>query len=427
MRFTHAPMPEIVTPAGPPDQVTFTHQHTNCYGSCPAYTIIVHGDGLVEYHGSVADLTGDLTYRIAPEAALALINRQQARDLWNMQDQYVSAQTDASHDVLTIAIAGQKKSIHDYLGKTIGMPPAITAAEDDIDTTGDVATWLHMTTGSLKRLDDLHFNFKSQQASDMLVNMIEDRETDDSVVFALIDRGVPFDGNTFTFFPDEPRPPTLPVDTAITSDRPAVFARLIAGGGLQRDRKLDQGRVDSAFDAAITADRLPYMQKLAAFHPSLTYGIEHTDYGTDPETTAMEQQSVLFLVEGNGDDDIATIKYLMSMGADVKARSASGGTLLHSLGNNAEIVQYLIAQGIDLNLRNEFGETALLATVDEDAALVLLDAGADPNMTDENGTSIFDNAKLFNWQRVPAWLAAHGYNAPPETQSVTPSAAYAKD
>lgn len=402
VRFERAPVPRVSAPAVPDDQMGFQHIRTNCYGPCPAYTVTVHGDGRVEYDGgSTAGLVGPLAYRIPVADVRALIARQAARDLWNAKDQYVALETDSSHNVLKITAGARSKTIHDYIGEQMSMPASVREAEDDIDAVAAVDRWIHVTPDSLRDLESLGFDFRSQQAADMLVNMIRDKTTGDDGIVAVIARGAPFSARQWSsggIIPDKMRPM---LDEAIAANRPIVAERLIAAGALTVGGAPDKTRVNSAFRAALESGSLVFVQRLAEFHPHLTY---RPDEGS-------EEQSVLFLLRSGGEQSTNLLVYLVGIGADPASRDADGNTLLHMLGDDPKSADFLLAHGVDINAKNAEGETALLTGADEDAVLHLLDLGADPTLHTD-AASIWSRADIFEWKRVPAWLQAHNYQRP---------------
>ena len=98
-----------------------------------------------------------------------------------------------------------------------------------------------------------------------------------------------------------------------------------------------------------------------------------------------------------GQGDLALVKLLLSQGADVDSDDGAGFAALHYAANksHAEVVKVLIDAGADLKAQsNKVGWTPLhLATILEsrlDAAIALLDAGADVTLTDAKGRTPFD-------------------------------------
>jgi uncharacterized protein len=81
----------------------------------------------------------------------------------------------------------------------------------------------------------------------------------------------------------------------------------------------------------------------------------------------------------------AVVNMLVSAGANVNATNDNGETALFTLEDDA--VKELLKTKINLNARDKYGETALGNTVSEDIAKMLVDAGADIELSDPHGTT----------------------------------------
>lgn len=97
---------------------------------------------------------------------------------------------------------------------------------------------------------------------------------------------------------------------------------------------------------------------------------------------------------------------LPAQGCDIKASRANGDTLLHIAAgaNDAAFVRYLLDQGLDASAAGEYGLPPLASVQDEDVALLLLEAGTDLRMMDDDGQRFIDYARDNHWGRVVAWL-----------------------
>lgn len=98
-----------------------------------------------------------------------------------------------------------------------------------------------------------------------------------------------------------------------------------------------------------------------------------------------------------GQGNLALVKLLLSQGADVNSDEGAGFAALHYAANkgHAEVVKVLIDVGADLKAQsNKVGWTPLhFAAVEGrglDAAIALLNAGADATLTDSMGRTPFD-------------------------------------
>ncbi len=408
---THAPVKDTPMPeAGP--EATATLSHGDCFGTCPAYTVTIHGDGSIDYSGqSFVGVTGDLHYKVPKTDADVLFAHLREDNIWSAQDAYVGAETDAAHTLLTFNIGGQTKTIHDYLGADAGMPEVVTQAEAAIDGLAAADRWIHVGVEGLADLDAMHFDYTGPAGASLLVNVLSDDQSDNAVALALLDRHVSLAGGSDWAAPDKV---TLPLDAALGHGRSEVVLALIKAGALLKDGKTDPERVDSAFQAAVQSGDVASAKVFGPMHPALTYPYAYTDYGTDPATDKTKDISVLFLIDGDNDQSLDMYNYLISLGADAKARDQDGSTLIMKLGANTEIVKSLIGLGIDVNAKDDDGATALLQTGNEETALLLLQAGADPTVSNDFGDDIFSQADFYDWSKVKAWLKAHNIKPKPK-------------
>ncbi len=103
-------------------------------------------------------------------------------------------------------------------------------------------------------------------------------------------------------------------------------------------------------------------------------------------------------------------RLLIDAGADVNAASRFSETpLFHaSAEGHARIVGDLLAHGGDHTVENIYGETALHHAARHghlDATRALIDAGADPFNTDQDGLRPYDRARQNEFDEVEAYLA----------------------
>ena len=118
-------------------------------------------------------------------------------------------------------------------------------------------------------------------------------------------------------------------------------------------------------------------------------------YGADPRISDLEGKSPLVHAVKVGSHHC--VASLVHSGLDLSARSAFGGTVLHTAAaapDNPETLKLLIDDGrVNINTIDFDGDTALHAAAREDRvenARVLLNAGTDPNIANVAGeTAIF--------------------------------------
>ncbi len=94
---------------------------------------------------------------------------------------------------------------------------------------------------------------------------------------------------------------------------------------------------------------------------------------------------------------LKVFKYLLSKGADIKAKDEDGWTVLHyaAYGGNKDIVDFLVSKGFDVNVKAKDGKTPLMIAAREGKLKVfnyLLSKGADIKAKDEDGWTIIHYA-----------------------------------
>ena len=92
------------------------------------------------------------------------------------------------------------------------------------------------------------------------------------------------------------------------------------------------------------------------------------------------------------------IDLLFNAGADPNIADADGNTCLHHAADSdycKEVLQAIISHGVDVNATNKNKVTALMTACEKgnkDAMIVLLNAGADPDIADANGQTCLHHA-----------------------------------
>jgi ankyrin repeat protein len=98
------------------------------------------------------------------------------------------------------------------------------------------------------------------------------------------------------------------------------------------------------------------------------------------------------LIKAISEGDQAEVERLISLGADVNARSKTNDTPLHWAASNGltKIAEILTSRGADVNVKGELGYTPLHAAVISgqiEASQMLTSRGADVNAKDDDGNS----------------------------------------
>ena len=136
---------------GNTDDVVITMERTVCFGACPAYKVMVYGNGTVAYEGfDFVAMEGKQTAQISKEQVSELVSQFYKNGFFSLGNRYESPYTDLPSTTTSIAIGGSEKSVYRY-----GFQPQnLIELEDRIDEIAGTAKWvkgekLEATAGSL--------------------------------------------------------------------------------------------------------------------------------------------------------------------------------------------------------------------------------------------------------------------------------------
>lgn len=127
-----------------------TLQRTPCFGTCPAYKLMIYEDGKVEYEGKDhVKRKGKAEGRITKEELEKLIAEFERIDYLNLADNYTSDSkncpqiwTDHPTAVTSLNWKGKKKTITHYHGcRGSSVLEQLTALEDEIDQVVKTERW----------------------------------------------------------------------------------------------------------------------------------------------------------------------------------------------------------------------------------------------------------------------------------------------
>lgn len=92
-----------------------------CVGTCPAYHIVITGDGAVSYCGiAYVDVTGERTRTIPEIEARQLFDRFLKAKFFDLRDRYVGGPTDGPYHIVTVWRDGRGKQTSHYSGSEDG-------------------------------------------------------------------------------------------------------------------------------------------------------------------------------------------------------------------------------------------------------------------------------------------------------------------
>ncbi len=136
--------------------------------------------------------------------------------------------------------------------------------------------------------------------------------------------------------------------------------------------------------------------------------------GADVNAKDNKQDSPYLYAGAEGKLEI--LKLTIAAGADLKSINRYGGTALTPAAHHGhvEVVRYLVTTDVDIDQVNNLGWTALLEAVIlgngnetyQEIIKILLDAGADKSISDNNNDSPLDHAKVRQQVEVIKLLAA---------------------
>jgi hypothetical protein len=186
-----SPFPE----PSPSTNFSIRLSRSGCYGSCPAYTVTIHGDGTVSYKGNwYVSIDGEHATHVSPEAALQLFEKFRKANFFSLKSEYRAGVTDNPTYCLELVVGARKKVITDYVGEWAGMPAAITELEDAVDLTADSARWVTASSHTLEAMTDAGISPSSNKANTILHRAVIYGKAD--AVRDLLSAGAPMIGES---------------------------------------------------------------------------------------------------------------------------------------------------------------------------------------------------------------------------------------
>jgi hypothetical protein len=126
------------------NSVVITLERSICFGTCPIYTVEIHGDGAVVYRGGDCVFAkGERRSRAAAAGVAKLVWAFRAANFFSMRDHYAASITDGPAYRTSISFDHNRKAVIDYFGEMVGMPPALTKLEDEIDRVAETDQWVN--------------------------------------------------------------------------------------------------------------------------------------------------------------------------------------------------------------------------------------------------------------------------------------------
>ena len=383
--------------------VKITLQRSGCFGTCPAYGIVVRGDGTVEYDGEgYVAFTGHHRGTVPKENVLELLKLFKASDYYSLDDEYSMSVTDQATYHTSIEVNGKRKAVRDYVGLEVGMPLAVMRLENEIDRLSGSERWIKGNAGTVAALNAEHWDFKSGEATATLARIVE--AGGDDVARDLINAGVSLVAKDTSA---EVLPP------AARRGDIAMLTALIGAGAAADTSGLDMALPAAAQSGNVEAFRL-LLRSGARLDARDPFGYTVLMCATASGNPAMLKEVLKYQPEVNaavvrphaGPEAFPGADSGEGMTALMEASSQSAFSAAPEGAERAEIVRLLLEAGADPNVRNKHGNTALmLCTKRADIALLLIKAGADVNATNDEGKSALSMADNDDLKRV---LIEHG-------------------
>lgn len=420
------------TPLIDPAKATITLERSACYGPCPVYKVQIHGDGRVQFstktapmdqegasHSQYARFIGVLipgTHedRVSPGAVESLIRKFQAAGFWHLKNEYSAETTDLPTYSLTIDTGRQRKTVVNYAGERVGMPPVVTELENAVDTLAGTDRWISGSPALIPWLERVRFDFRSFHAAELAVAGEWDRASE-ATVSALIDRGAPLDqpvsigGRSAAGRSLKPEAAGMSlIRAAIWRGHAGVFKQMVALGWLDRLGKLKAAEyfaqaaagcspamVDAFADAGLALDQGAPRQPDA--------------YSNDPHgQTALAALGASYACQDDEARRVRTAERLIARGANPNHRDSLGRTPIYGV-ENLDLLNLLLAQGADATAKSNDGQSMIFGSWTDAIVLRLLEAGASPvGRYDVDGNkTLAQQAEYRNMPQVARWLAAH--------------------
>jgi ankyrin repeat protein len=412
----HVPFPEVKDW----DSIVIKLARTGCFGSCPSYEVEVHGDGTVRYEGkSYVAILGEHHCSVPEENVRELVKLFRVIDYYSLRDEYIAGITDNPAYVSSIQVDGKSKTVKDYVGVMIGMPLEVSDLESAIDRLSQVQRWTHGNADTAACLKGENWNFKSEEAAKALVGLAQYGNT--QAVSDFVAAGTPLNGK------NESGQTAL---TAAARRGDFEMLRVLLGAGAGKQDRLGIGAAfgmasrsgnreamkllleAGAASAGAIDGRTLLMTAAASGVPSIVEDVlkSHPDVNEQDKngrTALMESVSQYHYGHESSEIDRAeVVRLLLHAGADPNITDEEGNTALIDAAWDADAVLLLIRAGADLNAQSKKGYTPLINCADPEVARVLLAHGADPSIRDADGKTALELARQYGMKEKEAVLSA---------------------
>ncbi|MGO4503617.1 MULTISPECIES: DUF6438 domain-containing protein [unclassified Dyella] len=413
-----------VAAANGADGVAITLARSACYGSCPAYNVTIHGDGLVQFTTGASPIDGvDALHRqfarsssvllpgthedkVRPEVVEALLKQFEAANFWHLKNAYRYPVTDGPTHIVTLVVGDRKKTVVDYMGTKAGMPQAVEDLEASIDRIAGTDRWVTGSPGLIPWLEQAGFDFHSNYAAALAVEGEMD-DADEATVVAFIDRGAPLQQSVLPQgnMPGEPEVAGITLmESSIRRGHANLFKRLANEGWLDRLGK-DKAAVVFASTAAGCS---PAMVDAAAdAGVDIDFSLPDESLDGSREKTALAALGNAYTCRQIENARSLTAARLLARGANPNHRDSLGRTPIYGV-EDLELLNVLLLHGADASAKSNNGKSMVFGSWSDAIVLRLLEAGASPvGRYDYDGKTLAQEAKAQNMRQVTKWLLGH--------------------
>jgi len=171
-----------------------TLKRTACYGTCPVYSVAIHGNGLVEYLGEFrVDIPGPQTARISPERVKDLLKDFEEIHFFDLKEKYFEPCTDMPTAIISISVDGRNKEVSNYYGgcERAKTGPQVDLAKlaEEIDNAAGTGRWIKCDFDCMKGLVQNGLNVNAQAPDGDTSLLITVRQRDLGKTRLLLDAG----------------------------------------------------------------------------------------------------------------------------------------------------------------------------------------------------------------------------------------------
>ena len=122
-----------------PADLLIKMERTQCFGSCPVYTVTIDAKGQVVFEGTQFVATqGQQTDTVPTSSVAALLATARRIGFFELQDAYRAPISDLPTTFVTVTANGRTKRVEDYFGA----PPGLKELEKQIDATARTDRWI---------------------------------------------------------------------------------------------------------------------------------------------------------------------------------------------------------------------------------------------------------------------------------------------